>query len=66
MLREELHVEIAVFLRPAFMCLDGERPDKPQTPLGIREDPHHPRPALHLLIQFTKTAGAGALIDFRR
>ncbi len=45
------HVEIASAAHPLLRLLDAQRRHQPQTGLRVREDPHHPRAPLDLLVE---------------
>ena len=48
---EQVHVEVAVFIDPLFVGLDGERLDQPQATGFVGEDAHKQRAAFDLLVQ---------------
>ena len=58
MFGQQLHVEIPVLLKPAFMGLGGESPNEPKTAFLVREDSDHPGAALDLLVEAFQHIGA--------
>ena len=57
MLLQQIHIEIAVVLEPGLVALDSQRPDEPQTALGIGEDSHHTGAPPDLLVKAFQHVG---------
>src|SRR5215217_1504069 len=61
MLAQLLHIQVAPACQPLLRLLDRQRRNQPQARLPVWEDPHHPRPALYLLVEtFEAVSGADA------
>ena len=57
MVEQLLHVQVSPARQPLLRLLDCQRAYQPQARLPVREDPHHPRPALYLLVETFKAVG---------
>jgi hypothetical protein len=61
MVEQLLRVQVSPARQPLLRLLDRQRAYQPQARLPVREDPHHPRPALYLLVEtFKAVGGVGA------
>src|SRR5215210_5665567 len=57
MLAQLLHVQVASAGQPLLALLNRQRRHQPQARLLVREDPHHPRSTLYLLVETLEAVG---------